>query len=56
MRRNIQKTSYYNEEDPQDSRCPLCGANIVFDSHTRDCPIRTVDCAIRVDEEFNYEY
>ena len=53
MQRNIQKKSYYNDEDPQDSRCPICGANLIYDTHTRDCPIRTVDFS---DEEFNYEY
>ena len=56
MQRNIRKITYYNEHSEQDKRCPLCGANLIYTAHAKDCPIRTIDCVVREDEESDYEY
>ena len=54
MQRNIQ--SWEPSNDPQDNRCPWCGANLIYDTHAWDCPIKSIGCGIEKDEEDKYEY
>lgn len=37
MQRSTQTKS--SNSDTTGTRCPLCGANLIYDAHTRDCPV-----------------
>ena len=37
MQRSTQTKS--SNSNTTGTRCPLCGASVIYDAHTRDCPV-----------------